>query len=269
MRGGIREIKRFYFIIHPFYHRIQPRTADREVTDAEAKEVATEWYKTIHEAYRDKESVLIVHPNIDIYSEGSHKVAKMLGFEAEMPKIMGLVQFAHNAIGNRLLVTSSDKYVDAQGRRFTAPKAALLQNGFIFYPNRIKTKGMGEYTLQCVFQETTMLNSELGMQNPVPWKNRQSMILPKRSISEKLGVVERLISGKVKRYVDAYYPTPGETRELKRALEERKKLKDRIRQEDKELIEGMRSRMQKYRDTKFEAMGAAKKMLKEGKYRRK
>lgn len=254
MFNGAREIKRFYFVIHPFFHWVHSGTANREIAAAEAEEIEAEWHETIQRVVQDKESVLVIHPNVNIFAESTFRAAAISKNLGGLTKIMDLVQFAKEMLGQRLLVSSRGKFVDAQGRRFATPKAALLQNGFVFYPNRIKTKGMGEYTLQCVFQETARLNFELEMPNPIPWKNRQSTILPKKSISEKLGEVL-----KAHYPTPVYYPTPAERRQLIENIKQRKRNK----------IERMRQVMQKYRDTKFEAMGVAKKMLKEGRYRRK
>ncbi len=258
MWKGAKEIRRFYYIIHPFYHRVQPGTADRKLTEAEVQEITRGWYKTILQVARDKEAVLIIDPNIDIYGKGSRKVARAIGKETGVAEITALVKYARKAVGNRLLVTSNGEYIDAEGRRFITPKAALMKNGFFFYPGEIRTEGMGEYTLQCVFQQTTILNHDLGMPNPVPWKNRQSTILPKKSISEKLAVIVKLVNGRLKKTVDAYYPTP----------KERRGFIERIKRGDKKAKAELYAIMQKYRATKAEARDAARRLVKERERRR-
>jgi len=174
----VQEIKRFDFIIHPFFHLDEPKEARRKIHENEWREIEAGWYKQIDEIAKDSTRTLIIVPTS--VNESS------------------LERYALEKLGNRVFFKMGDAYFDSRMERYRTLPDALKSNKFSFNHNKIKTRGFGEFTLGCVLAHTIIINHDLGMENPVPYRNPQSNILPKKSIADGI----------------EYYPTPSERREL-------------------------------------------------------
>jgi hypothetical protein len=199
------EIKRIDFIIHPFYSKISPEDTGRKVTEQEYSEIVAEWYRCINEALADKTRAVIIDSQATILRE-----------EEE------LLAFARK-LGNRLLLRRGYGYEDYNGNFFSKPIAALKAHGFFVKPSRLKTRAMGELTLRCVFGVGTRINADLGLQNPVPYKNPQSSILPKRSIDGIVVVTRQTKTGRIVSVKEKGYPSPAERREMQASLKRNRK----------------------------------------------
>ena len=154
------------------------------------------WYKHIDEIAADpKRALIIVHGVGNVEETAIEKYA---------------VEKLH---GRCLVRHGGGFYTDFNGKKFAYPKKAFENNGFQVSSERIKTRGFGEFTLACVVNYTYLINKDLGMKNPVPYKNPQSTLLPKKSIAGKTH----------------YYPNPEERALMRKILKRRPDLKPKVR----------------------------------------
>ncbi len=238
----MQEIKRIDYIVHPFYHLVQP--SERKIAKSEGKEIEAEWHKAIDRAAKEPQTALvIVFPNFLSYGAKGIKTEKapLKQWQKGITKMKELAQHAKETLGNRFFAHNffEPAFVDSKNREFGGFKTAFSQNGLSYSPKEIRTRGMGEYTLRCVFDETTRLNAMLGLKKPEPYKNPQSTILPKKSIcSGGLSSLEKGI----------HYPSPAERRQFIK----------QIRQKKAKAKTKLHFIMQKYKNEKFAAMGFAK-----------
>lgn len=186
-----QEINKISFIIHPFFHKlgISGVNPSRETVAG----AGADWLEIVNKASKDPNSLVVIS-DASVSGQGVSESQRF-------------IERAAGILGNRLVILRGVNYYYPGGKRlvnsgkFGGLKESLKKAGFNINPHKLKTFGCGEFTLRCVFSETTRINWSLGMNDPVPYKNARTRILPKKSIWAPL-----IAGGK--------YPSPKERREL-------------------------------------------------------
>jgi len=162
------EIKRIDFIVHPFYDlfaRYSPENAEY---------LLQMWKEHIDEAAKDKNKLLFVLSTVT--SSDQTKISD------------ALLRYAKRKMRERFCETEGSDtlgYFVHKGKRFKNFNDFAKANGFAVNKKRVRTRGLGERTNACVAGFLTRLNIQIGLPNPIPYRNPQSTVLPRKSVAGK------------------------------------------------------------------------------------
>ena len=186
------EIRQIDYIVHPYWN-----SHGLLVMSNESRRLSREWHNRIEETAKDQTKAMVI-----VVWDNDFRPKKLL-------------RYARERLGNRAIF-----YWDRKNGKFTVGKSrelfwelkeALQHHNLSYDPKKIVTRAMGENTLQCVFDIATELNSALGMKNPVPFRNRQSRILPKLSqeseyptFAERKALTKESLRAKMRAYNGAH-----------------------------------------------------------------
>lgn len=184
------EIKRIDLLVHPFFsigaHAIEPFDYDFKIyTDKEAKELLELWKKHVDEVVKDPNRLLFVSP------------------ASSDPKAKEILKYAKQQLGDRfaIFIASAGSFKDAKGKKFEKFEKFTVAKGFKVNADTVKTRSLGEYTNSCVGKYLTVLNKEIGLKNPIPYRNRQSTVIPRKSVGKyslwAIRKPKRTIEGKI------------------------------------------------------------------------
>ncbi|MFA5763411.1 MAG: hypothetical protein WC915_01210 [archaeon] len=156
------EIKQIDLLAHPFFELGYSKVLPED----KIKVYMSLWKKRIDEIAQDKTRVLVIAPQ-----DSPNK------FDLE------IITYASKKLGNQfLLMKDNGKVFETHSKkRFGTINEALSNSGHSFDKDKIKTKGYGQFTNNCVIFQLRHLNKAIGMQNPLPQKNVQSQVLWKLS----------------------------------------------------------------------------------------
>lgn len=167
------EIKRIDLLVHPFYGPVKGKGERAIYTKEEAKKLLKIWKEHIDEAARDPNRLLLVTP-----TRVQTKSQALLSKE--------LIGYAKKKMGKRIgffcSTGSKYDYTNYKKQGFATFKDYAKTNGFKVNAKTVKTRGFGEYANSCVLEYLTELNLQVGLKDPVPYRNRQSTILARKSV---------------------------------------------------------------------------------------
>jgi hypothetical protein len=187
------EIKRIDLLVHPFY-----REKPRKYRKKNALFLLDLWRKHVDEVAAGPTRLLLIAPI----------AGQRRGLRKKLTK--ALQGYAKTKLGKRFgfFQKKGNLFLDCQGQSFLTFEEFMKANGFTVEPSKVKTRALGEWTNVCMANYLTRLNREIGMPNPIPYRNRQSTILPRKSIAYQ-----------------AEYPMPWQLKELNKTAAGREKLK--------------------------------------------
>lgn len=162
------EIKRIDLLVHPFYS-----FGGSKYNKEKVNFLADLWKEHIREVAKDPNRLLFITP------------------DKHDPKIGKLLRHAKKKLGNRFgtfdfkapTYVNHTRFEDSRGNEFESFGAFAKANGFKVDSRKVKTRGLGEYTNNCVTYWLSALNKKIGLENPIPYRNRQSTLLPRKSVS--------------------------------------------------------------------------------------
>ncbi len=165
-------IKRIDLLVHPFHY---PGSFFKiPYTKKEAKDLFKIWKKQIDKAAADPNRLLLFFPTV--HYRGWQK--KLIGQqEAYAKKKLGKRFGFFHKEGKK-----GKPFYNSTGIGSATFETFLLENGFRANPKKVKTRGFGEYTNSCVLKFLTELNMQIGIKDPIPYRNRQSTVLARKSV---------------------------------------------------------------------------------------
>ncbi len=157
------EITRIDLLVHPFYNLVQGDSYKKE----ESKFLFGLWKKHIDEIAKDPARLLFVSPAY----EGS--------------RVRTLLHYANKKLGDRFATFNDidEIFKDGNEKEFKGIDAFAKAKKFKIGSEKVKTRGFGEYTNKCVTTFLIALNKAIKLKNPVPYRNKQSTLLPRKSVS--------------------------------------------------------------------------------------
>jgi hypothetical protein len=175
-------IERIDLLAHPFY----PYHKESKYEDVFKEDLQKIWRACIDEAAADLKKMMIIAPSVwpkvgykdqqELYAYAKKRLGNRLAFLECYPPLERPKKF--------FFYFAKNGWKKGTGKKTHDLKEMMSSLGFRFNSERIRTRGMGEYTNICVISFLTLLNIELGMENPIPYRNPQSMVLPKKSIAK-------------------------------------------------------------------------------------
>ena len=177
------EIKRIDLLVHPFFY------VRKHYTEKEAGELLKLWKSHVDEVAKDPSRLLLI-----VRSSIQSIPQKKMGRE--------LVKYAKQTLGNRAGLFENPKgkspFHDNLGKPFKRFEDYLAAKDFRVNFRTVKTRGLGEYNHVCVTEYLTKLNVHVGLENAIPYRNRQSTILPRKSVGsyDYLLAVKHLLRSK-------------------------------------------------------------------------
>ncbi len=166
-------IKRIDLLAHPFYDpRLEQGSPPIPYNKEQAGKLLEIWKQHVDEAAKDPNRLLFISPTL-----------RQTKWQAKLSR--QLVNYARKRLGERFGFFRKQKakfpfhdqkgfacrvFEDFTGRRFKVN------------PNMVKTRGFGEYTNSCVVDYLTELNLHVGLPEPIPYRNRQSAVLLRKSV---------------------------------------------------------------------------------------
>ncbi|MBN2067918.1 MAG: hypothetical protein JW744_05610 [Candidatus Diapherotrites archaeon] len=244
------EIKRIDLLVHPFYYR---ETSRKQFYGREgARSLLNLWKKHIDEVAKDPNRLLFITPQGLGFGQGEKKAVTDRQMRSQMQE--QLVEYAERKLGKRLaffaepgLAVATIK--DCRGRVFDSFKEYKEANRFKLDLKSLKTRGLGEYTNYCVADYLTALNMVTGMKNIIPYRNRQSTILARKSVSGS----------------EKEYPRPWELKDLNKTREGRERLFELMEKYLKKRREKANGLARKYGKHYFKERKAVSEMRRRGK----
>jgi len=238
------EIKRIDLLVHPFFYR--PKSKKQRYGKPEAEFLLDLWKEHVDEVARDPNRLLF----ITTQGLGASKKAGGNGSQREMriKMVKQLVDYAESRLGERFarfaepghlyvtIKTSGNGKGKNSGRVFTTFREYKKESGLKIDPKSLKTRGLGEYTNQCVVEYLTWMNKSVGLKNIIPYRNSQSTILARKSVS-----------GSKKAY-----PMPWELKDLNKTTAGREMLRKWMQKYIREKREKANERARRYKKKEFE-----------------
>ena len=159
------EIKTIDLLVDPFHY--PGNQSDIPYTPQEGVELLYIWKGCIDKAAADPNRLLLIRPS------RHHAVwQRELNNELEA--------YAKRKMGERF---GFFKYPDSRHEFLNKNLESFeILKHFKINPKTVKTRGFGEYTTMCVIEMLTKLNIKIGLENPVPYRNRQSALLVSKSM---------------------------------------------------------------------------------------
>ncbi len=167
------EIKRIDLLVHPFYGPVKSPKSRAVYTKQEAKELLKIWKRHIDEVAKDPSRLLLISPT-NVQTKGQAKLSKELIAYAE--KKMG------KRIGFFFHPESKHEFLNSGMQPFKIFGQYTQASGIKIDSKTVKTRAFGEYTNSCVLDFLTELNKSVGLENPLPFRNRQSALMVRKSV---------------------------------------------------------------------------------------
>lgn len=173
------EIKRIDLLVDPFY--VVPSLGNKtvpEYSEAEGKKLLEIWKKHVDETAKDPNRLLllVVTPSRTKWQDKLFDQLKTY-IGDRLGKRQGYFRELHK----------KTPILDHHFQKFKTFEAFAKKNGFEVNPGKVKTRALGEYTNSCVTDYLIGLNRFIGLKNVIPYRNRQSTIIPRKSIAGFLG----------------------------------------------------------------------------------
>ncbi len=160
-------IKKIDLLVHPFFYRRDHYSKE------EAGMLLKTWKRHIDEVAKDPNRLLFACPS-GVQSDPQKKRSREL------------FKYAKETLGKRFGLFAKPKsknpFYDNTGKPFTNFESLMLNKGFVVKPSQVKTRAFGEYTHVCVTDYLTKFNIHVGLQNIIPYRNKQSTIMPRKSV---------------------------------------------------------------------------------------
>ena len=153
------EIKRIDLLVHPFFSMRFPETMKFRLEM---------WERHVDEVAADPHRLLAAVP---------------IGGISEAKETRQLLSYARKKLRKRFFLLEPARWARAKNGGVVSLKDFLESRGFAVNPGKVVTRGFGEFTHACVFSWLTGLNKTLGMPNPIPYRNRQSTVMPRKSVA--------------------------------------------------------------------------------------
>ncbi|MFA4854958.1 MAG: hypothetical protein WC634_00010 [archaeon] len=167
------EIRRIDLLVHPFCGRISANDSDIFYSAEQGAELLKIWESHIDEAGRDRSRLLFLTPT-GLQSKSQKELYKKL------------LSHAKEKLGERFVFfekpNSRSQFNDLDGFPYQTLEALLLAKHFRINRLRVKTRGLGEFARGCVPACLFGLNKLIGMPDPVPYRNSQSVVLVRKSV---------------------------------------------------------------------------------------
>ncbi len=159
------EIERIDLLVHPFFSLGNPGTYKKK----DGKFLFELWKEHIDEIAKDPARILFISP----------------AYEGAL--IKKLLNYANKKLGGRFatFISNTLVFVDGKGKKIEGFRTFAKAKEFKINSEKVKTRALGEYTNKCVTDWLIVLNKEIGLKNPVPYRNTQSTLLPRKSVSSK------------------------------------------------------------------------------------
>lgn len=169
-------IKRIDLLVHPFF-KPKPKQGEKMphilYTKKEAGKLLQIWKKQVNEAAKDPNRLLLITPT-NRQTDWKKNLSKELIVYAK--KRMG------KRIGFFLHPGSKYDYLNNKSQEFSTFKHYAKLNELRVNSKTVKTRGFGEYTNSCVLEFLTELNLQVELKDPIPYRNRQSTLLARKSV---------------------------------------------------------------------------------------
>ncbi len=173
------EIKRIELLVYPFFG------LGISYGKIEADKWFKLWKKHIDEVARDPNRLLLIKQEIQVGKSlrGMIEENDLL----KLAKTKELVEYAKKELKERFGFYEPDKskfaFYDYLEKGFKSFGKFAKAKGFAVDAKKVKTRGFGEFTIGCITDYLIKLNKKIGLKNVIPYRNRQSTILPRKSIA--------------------------------------------------------------------------------------
>ena len=166
-------INRIDLLVHPFYHTPIVEATKTAYSEAQGKKLLEIWKGHVDEVAKDRSRLLLM-------------VSAPFKLAWQMKLFKELTAYTERRLGKRLgLFRELHKGHPISNYKRTGYKtfqAFAGNNGFKVDALKVKTRGFGEYTDQCVVDFLIGLNRFVGLQNVIPYRNRQSALIARKSV---------------------------------------------------------------------------------------
>lgn len=165
-------IRRIDLLVHPFCGYASANSGGLLYTKAQAAELLSIFESHIDEAGRDKSRLLLLTPS-PVQSKSQRQLYGKL------------VSHARKRLGKRFGFFWQDNrnlFKDCNGIGYKTLEDFLTAQKSRIDRLSVKTRGLGEYATACVLYSLLELNRQIGMPDPIPYRNRQSTVLARKSV---------------------------------------------------------------------------------------